>query len=211
MVKKVIKQYTGSNTNLIKDDKIYLLTNGDKITMPDLTGYSKIEVKNMNTKRVWSDYVPLRFFAGQMPITITTTNVIYNDKASLNGFLIYPDGNSKFFAVPDKSSKILYVPVFGNTDKYAYKMVFSGATVTGNLDESTAMAYGVKFNSTEAVTPNLQNWEALYDFGENINGKNNNDESNAMPIEADFEAYLEEGDIDFYTINVKSESKKVYE
>lgn len=45
--KKVIKQYPGSNTNLIKDDKIYLLTNGDKITMPDLIGYSKIEVKNI--------------------------------------------------------------------------------------------------------------------------------------------------------------------
>ena len=173
----------------------------------------KVEVKNMNTKRVWSDYVPLRFFAGQMPITITTTNINYNDKASLNGFLIYPDGNSKFFAVPDKSSKTLYIPVFGNTDKFAYKMVFSGATVTGNLDESTAMAYGVKFNSTEAVTPNLQNWESFYYFGDEDrdNGKCNDDESKATPIEADFEAYLEEGDKDFYTINVKSESKKVYE
>ena len=45
--KKVIKQYPSTNTNLIKDDKIYLLTNGDKITMPDLTGYSTLEVKTI--------------------------------------------------------------------------------------------------------------------------------------------------------------------
>ncbi len=43
--KKVIKQYPLTNSNLIKDDKIFLLTNGDKITMPDLMGYSKIDVK----------------------------------------------------------------------------------------------------------------------------------------------------------------------
>ena len=44
---KIIKQYPESGTNLIKDDKVFLLTNGDKIMMPDLTGYSKIEVKTL--------------------------------------------------------------------------------------------------------------------------------------------------------------------
>ena len=43
--KKIIKQYPEANTNLIKDDKIFLLTNGDKITMPNLEGYGKIDVK----------------------------------------------------------------------------------------------------------------------------------------------------------------------
>ena len=43
--KKIIKQYPEANTNLILDDKVFLLTNGDKINMPDITGYSKIEVK----------------------------------------------------------------------------------------------------------------------------------------------------------------------
>ena len=43
--KKIIKQYPEGGTNLINDDKVFLLTNGDKITMPDLTGYSKIDVK----------------------------------------------------------------------------------------------------------------------------------------------------------------------
>ena len=45
--KKIIKQYPEANTNLIKDDRIFLLTNGDKITMPDIIGYGKIEVKSL--------------------------------------------------------------------------------------------------------------------------------------------------------------------
>jgi hypothetical protein len=164
-----------------------------------------IEIKNMKTKRVWFDYVPLRFFAGQMPITITTTNINLNKESSLNGFLIYPDGNSKFFAVPEGEQKTLYIPVFG-TKKDSYKMVFSGATVSGNLSETTAMCYKVLFNTETGVLPNLKNWDQMYDFGEN-----NDEEDKATLIENDFEAYLEEGDIDFYKINVKSDSKTVYE
>jgi len=44
---KIIEQYPNANSNLIKDDRIFLLTNGDKITMPDLTNYGKIEVKSL--------------------------------------------------------------------------------------------------------------------------------------------------------------------
>ena len=45
--KKIIKQYPNNNTNLIKGDKVFLLTNGDKITMPDVTGYAIIEMKTL--------------------------------------------------------------------------------------------------------------------------------------------------------------------
>ena len=38
---------SSERTNLIKDDRIFLLTNGDKLVMPDITGYSKIEVKTL--------------------------------------------------------------------------------------------------------------------------------------------------------------------
>ena len=44
---KIIRQYPNNKTNLIKGDKIFLLTNGNKITMPDLTGYGTIEVKTL--------------------------------------------------------------------------------------------------------------------------------------------------------------------
>jgi penicillin-binding protein 2B len=47
--KKIIKQYPETNSNLIKGDKIFLLTNGDNFTMPDLTNYGKIEVKTVSS------------------------------------------------------------------------------------------------------------------------------------------------------------------
>ena len=43
----IIKQYPLSNTNLVKGDKVFLLTNGQKILMPDITNYSKMEVKTL--------------------------------------------------------------------------------------------------------------------------------------------------------------------
>ena len=45
--KNVIKQYPSSNTNLMAGDKVFLLTNGTKITMPDITGYAIIDVKTL--------------------------------------------------------------------------------------------------------------------------------------------------------------------
>ena len=44
---KIIKQYPDAYTNLIKDDKVFFLTNGDKIMMPDITGYSKTDVRTL--------------------------------------------------------------------------------------------------------------------------------------------------------------------
>lgn len=45
--KKIVEQYPVSNTSVIKGDKVFLLTNGDKIMMPDIIGYSKTEVKTL--------------------------------------------------------------------------------------------------------------------------------------------------------------------
>lgn len=44
---KIIGQYPENKTNVIKGDKVFLLTNGDKLTMPDITGYSVTEVKTL--------------------------------------------------------------------------------------------------------------------------------------------------------------------
>lgn len=44
---KVINQYPKENTNILSTDKIYLLTNSKEYEMPDLTGYSRIEVLNV--------------------------------------------------------------------------------------------------------------------------------------------------------------------
>ena len=45
--KNIIKQYPLKDTNLIKGDKIFFLTNGSKIKMPDITGYAKTEVRTL--------------------------------------------------------------------------------------------------------------------------------------------------------------------
>lgn len=44
---KVIKQYPNNGSNLVKGDKLYLLTNGNNYYMPNLIGYSKNEVKTI--------------------------------------------------------------------------------------------------------------------------------------------------------------------
>ena len=42
---KIIKQYPSANTNLMKGDKVFLLTNGNKKTMFDVIGYSQNEIQ----------------------------------------------------------------------------------------------------------------------------------------------------------------------
>jgi len=171
-----------------------------------------IKVENLETKRVWVDYVPLRFFAGDMPITITGDSTEDNSNAALHGFVIYPDGNSKFFSVNNKAHKTLYVPIFGAGNKY--EMVFSGATVTGQLSASTEMYYTVAFdsNTSLAVNKGAEETKIAYSFGEK-----NNSEATAYDLTAyfaennktDFQAYLKEGDIDFYLFEAESDSTVV--
>ena len=137
-------------------------------------GYKDVEldvrVKNQETNRAWIDYVPLRFFAGDMPISIAAKPTIIPDNftPALNGFVIYPDGNSKFFKVSEKNSTTLYVPVFGSGHKY--EMVFSGATVTGNLEDSTEMLYTVALDSQTAIAVRDSEFSAANKFGEPNDG-----------------------------------------
>ena len=60
---KIIRQFPLSNTSVIKEDKVFLLTDGDNILMPDLIGYSKTEINllakmlNLDTKITGNGYV----------------------------------------------------------------------------------------------------------------------------------------------------------
>ena len=157
-----------------------------------------IEVTNMNTMRTWVDYVPLRFFTGNIPITIAAESTEGNDE-TLHGFLIYPDGNSTFFNIKSNSTntdyhETIYIPNFGNVRETPYRMVFCGANATANLKESGEMFYTVNFNSTTAKVPELS-MKKYYSYGEQ-----NNDENHSYQVSESFEAYLNKGDIDFYTI-----------
>lgn len=158
-----------------------------------------VRVKNQWTDRVWVDYVPLRFFSENIPITISASSIEENDKARLNGFLIYPDGNSQFFSVDNDTSKTVYVPSFGNSK--LYKLVFSGATVTGELSKSTEMLYTVALNDTVAKPIDFGDENATK-FGENGIRFGNDHEKDCYHLSGDFEAHLEKGDIDFYSFTL---------
>ena len=61
--KKVIKQYPASNTNLIKGDKLFLLTDSNEYLMPNIIGYSKnyvnvlCDLLGLELKTVGTGYV----------------------------------------------------------------------------------------------------------------------------------------------------------
>lgn len=173
--------------------------------------------------RVWEDFIPLRVFRGQMPITIVAGSTENNAEAMLNGFIIYPDGNNKFFSVAHDSHASLYVPTFKSDENLM--LVFSGATTSKTLSQSTEMSYTVNVDSTEEravakdnsqITTEGETLLGYLDYGEKENGAsdNGNDtENTAFEITGSnpsFQAYLKSGDRDFYKISVASTSTEYY-
>lgn len=165
-----------------------------------------VTVKNAVTEKTWQDYVPLRFFKGLVPITVAAESVEENADAALNGFVIYPDGNSQFFSVPDKGDKTIYVPTFGIDQPYT--LAFSGATIEGSLSKSTEMLYTVASGTCakkEIDTAAMAFIDAVQ-YGET--GSGNGSEDNATVADSEFEAYLADGDVDFYEMTTSlSETK----
>lgn len=160
-----------------------------------------ITIENPLTNQTWEDYIPLRFFKGTIPITIAAKNPENNNNAALNGFVIYPDGNNQFFAIKHNDCKPIFVPTFGS--EKPYKLVFSGATVTAQLSDSTEMFYTVEpasLTPRTVVTDGMDAIRTYIPFG-----GNNHSENNAYSVTEGFEAYLNEGEIDYYSINAYSD------
>ena len=159
-----------------------------------------VTIKNPFTKEEWTDYIPLRFYKGTIPITIAARNPENNQNAALNGFVIYPDGNNQFFAIKNDSSKSIFVPSFGK--EKTYKLVFSGATVTSELAKSTEMYYTVVpgLTSPEPVVMGGSNLASIMTFG-----GDNHSENTAYKTSESFEAYLRESEIDYFDILLDSE------
>lgn len=155
-----------------------------------------ISITNAMTERKWNDFVPLRFFKGLSPITIAAENLEKNTNSSLNGFLIFPDGNSQFFSIPAGAFRSIYVPTFRNED--LFHLAFSGATITGELSNSTEMLYTVSFGNwtMKEIDKSTAAFINSVRYGED-GDKNETEDTSQIP-EQEFEAYLSEGDIDFY-------------
>ena len=97
----VISTLAGGTTKKISINVSY----GD-ISMPYVDTGINVTIKNPKTNQEWRDYVPLRFFKGAIPITISAKSTEANPDAALNGFIIYPDGNNQFFAIKENSSNL---------------------------------------------------------------------------------------------------------
>ena len=161
-----------------------------------------VTVKNAVTEKTWQDYVPLRFFKGLVPITVAAESVEENADAALNGFVIYPDGNSQFFSVPDKGDKTIYVPTFGIDQPYT--LAFSGATIEGSLSNSTEMLYTVASGTwaKKEIDTSATAFIGAVQYGET--GSGNGSEDNATVADSEFEAYLADGDVDFYEMLINN-------
>ena len=179
--------------------EVYLSLVYGELSKPYVDTGITVTIQNPFTGQEWKDYIPLRFFKGTIPITIAAKNPENNTNAALNGFVIYPDGNNQFFAIPNNSCKVVFVPTFG-TEK-PYTLVFSGATVTSQLGESTEMFYTVEPVSMQLRTVITKGSEIDKYM---IFGGDNHSETTAYPVTEGFEAYLLEGEIDYYTIKADS-------
>ncbi len=193
-----ISTLVGGATKTINLSLVY-----GEITKPYVDTGITVTIQNPFTGQEWKDYIPLRFFKGTIPITIAAKNPENNKNAALNGFVIYPDGNNQFFAIPNNSRKAVFVPTFGS--KKPYMLVFSGATVTSQLDNSTEMFYTVEpasLSSKEVITDgNLDEVLPYMTFG----GENHSEDT-AYKVTTGFEAYLREGEIDYYSITADSDT-----
>ena len=163
---------------------------------------TRILVNVHSTIGIWEDYIPIRVYSGKATFTIAASGD-YNPKAALNGFIIYPDGNNQFFSVPNGKDKQVTVPRFKSND--SYMLVFSGATTDGMLDETTELYYTVSLNDQKQdFTYNdleaEDKFELIY-YGGDPEG--NETEDTPFTVEGNFEAYIAEGDIDFYKVQLK--------
>ncbi len=180
--------------------KVNLSVKYGQLSAPYINTGITVTIKNPFTNQEWKDYIPLRFYKGLIPITIAAKNPENNYNAVLNGFVIYPDGNNQFFAIPNNSSNTIFVPTFESNK--SYMLVFSGATVTSELSDSTEMYYTVEPASTESRTVVTNGSEILsyIPFG----GENHSERA-AYQVTEGFEAYLREGEIDYYSITTSSQ------
>ena len=165
------------------------------LTEPYVDTEIKVRITNAQTGNEWVDYVPLRFFRGQVPLTVAAASTEGNQSAALNGFLVHPDGQSQFFSVPHGGSTTIYSPTFPKNQPYL--MAFSGATVTGTLSDSTEMFYTVAVGSSDPVEVETGGSSIL---GYMTFGEPNDSEKQAYPVNGNFQAYLSEGEIDYFSV-----------
>ncbi len=152
-----------------------------------------ISITDSKYEKTWYDYVTLRFYRGWVNYRVNARNFNQSSNATLNGFLVYPDGRSKRFTVASEKTTTVSVP-WSTKDYY---FVLSGA------NNDTEMCYS--FVASEYGSPS--DLSGVWSISE-INAYEPNDSmQNAITItdyKSSTKAYLKNGDIDYYTFNVST-------
>ena len=155
-----------------------------------------VTIKNPITEQEWKDYIPLRFFKGVIPITI-----IANANYELLGIVKYPDSNNQFFVIPhtrnlDYHYKLIFIPTFGDSKPYMFAFKGLGKQNTYKYIYTVAP-------STLSIHPitTITDSDILLD-----SLLNNHTEDSAYTVMDKFQAYLSEGEIDYYNITIDSDT-----
>lgn len=167
---------------------------------------TKINVNvHYSATRVWEDYIPLRVYSKMNTFTVAASSPVDNENAKLNGFIIYPDGNSQYFNVTPGTPKPVFVPKFKDNESFMF--VFSGAVTVGELSDTTELYYTLSFgenakdfryNDSSATHTEVLGIQA---FGEG-SSRNDTEDTSTVVTSNEFEAYLAEGDTDFYSLKI---------
>ena len=155
-----------------------------------------VTIQNPFTGQEWKDFIPLRFFRGTIPVTIRVRDP-ENYSSVLNGLIIFPDGNNQVFTV--YGCKPVFVPTFGGEKPYL--IVFSCAKESG-IYYTSEIYYTVEPASLmlKPVITSGSEILSIIPFG----GENHS-ENDAYIVTEFFEAYVCEGEIDYYSIILDSD------
>lgn len=149
-----------------------------------------ISVTDSKYEKTWNDYITLRFYKGWVNFKVNTRNFNSTSKATLNGFIVYPDGRSKRFTVSSGNTSTIDIP-WSTKDYY---IVFSGA------NNDTEMCYS--FVATDFGEP--ADLSGVWPIAE-INAYETNDSIQTATSITNYstpvKAYLKNGDIDYFKIN----------
>ena len=154
----------------------------------------KIKIEDGYGDDSWDDSVTLRFYRGRVPLVVNAKVVDGNDSAKLNGFVVYPDGRSKWFSVQSGQSDTVWMPYSEND----YVLAFTGATVTSEMKYSfnyrsyaklADLSGSVSRDEIKAYEPN-DLFKDAYNLGS---------------ISETVKAALSYGDFDYYKVNNKNQ------
>ncbi|MCQ2981927.1 MAG: DUF6273 domain-containing protein [Treponemataceae bacterium] len=165
-------------------------------TEPYIDTFLNVEIEDYR-HNVWNDTIPLRIFREKLSINVYAENPEKNLTAKLNGFALYPDGNSQRFSVVHNTKESVQVPSFSIDDPLL--LSFFGASSSGHIETGNEMEYSFAVNKEPTVNFNSLDKRTVLFYGED-----NDTENDSWELEygEKADAYITENDIDFYTITV---------